>query len=546
MKIATPFSHPFISLFFLVFFIIISEIATVGNGQNLGGIKRSHFPDDFLFGVSTSAYQIEGAILEDGKSPSDWDVFVHKTGTKNTDTGDIADDHYHRYLEDISLIHSLGVDAYRFSISWSRILPNGTYGGANSAGIKFYNSIIDNLLSRGIKPFVTIHHGDLPIVLQNRYGGWLSHLIQEDFVHYAETCFKYFGDRVKNWITINELNLVTKMGFETGVYPPGRCSPPFGNCRVGNSYTEPLIAMHNMLLSHARASKLYHDKYQPKQGGIIGIVANVFMFEPFSESDEDVEAASLALVFHAAWTFDPAVFGDYPEEMRHHRWNELPRFTEEEKQILKDSADFIGLNHYGTFYAKACNSSTNCDCTDSGCFWRDPSLSSLFTITTEKDGVLIGDPTGMMSCYVVPRGIGELVDYMKNRYHNKLIFITENGYAQLQQPDQIDEDLKNDVKRIEYHKAYLQSLAGAMRNGANVGGYFMWTLMDDYEWAIGYSLKYGLYSVDRTTLERRPRASANWYRDFLKKTKQRTRTSSSFKGRSKLLLKPETAQPKYE
>ncbi|XP_027063783.1 beta-glucosidase 18 [Coffea arabica] len=485
--------------------------------EELEDVKRSHFPGGFLFGVATSSYQIEGAILEDGKGLSDWDVFVHKNGNvENGDTGDIATDHYHHYMEDIEMIHSLGVDAYRFSISWPRILPNGKLGDVNAAGIMFYNSIIDNLLVRGIRPFVTIHHGDLPQVLHDRYGGWLSPLIQDDFVHFAETCFKNFGDRVRYWVTINEANLVSEFAYEMGIFPPGHCSPPFGNCSKGNSDTEPLTAMHNMLLAHAKASKLYREQFQPKQGGVIGIVVNAFMYEPLTDDERDKEAANRALAFNVAWNLDPPVFGDYPPEMRRYLRNELPKFTSEERLLIRDSIDFLGLNHYGTLYAKDCTRSS-CACSGSACVaGGDRAIRGFVSTTEERDGVLIGEPTGLPICYVVPRGMEELVDYIKNRYHNKPIFITENGYSPPQQEDQLDDLL--DDKRIEYHKAYLASLARAMRSGADVRGYFIWTLMDDFEWTLGYGVKFGLCSVDRTTLNREPRSSAEWYRNFLRKS----------------------------
>ncbi|CDP05535.1 unnamed protein product [Coffea canephora] len=512
---------------FLLFILLISANPCVraynqgGNGiaEEFEDVKRSDFPAGFLFGASTSSYQIEGAILEDGKSFSDWDVFVRKIGNiKNGDTGDIATDHYHRYMEDIEIIHSLGMDAYRFSISWPRILPNGKSGGVNAAGIMFYNSIIDNLLLRGIQPFVTIYHWDMPQVLSDKYGGWLSPLIQDDFLHFAETCFKNFGDRVRYWVTINEPNTVAEFAFERGVSPPGHCSPPFGNCSAGNSDTEPLIAMHNMLLAHAKAFKLYREQFlasQPKQGGVIGIVLHSFMFEPLTDDEHNKEAADRALAFNLAWALDPLVFGDYPPEMRRYHGNELPKFTSEERLLIRDSIDFIGLNHYSTLYAKDCIHSS-CSCSGSACLpGGDRAIRGFVSTSAENGGVLIGEPTGMPRFSVVPRGMEEIVDYAVNRYNNKPIFITENGYSSPLQQDQLD-DLQHDVKRIEFHQAYLASLARAMRNGADVRGYFVWTLMDNFEWSFGYDVKFGLYSVDRATLNRNPRSSAKWYRNFLR------------------------------
>nr|XP_043627485.1 beta-glucosidase 18-like [Erigeron canadensis] len=477
-------------------------------------IKRSDFPKDFLFGVSTSAYQIEGAYREDGKSLNNWDVFSRTPGSiRNGDDGYIANDHYHRYLKDIEIIQSLGVDAYRFSLSWARILPRGRFGEVNSYGIMFYNKILDELELRGIKPFVTIYHHDFPQELQDRYGSWLSPLMQEDYVHYAETCFKNFGDRVKHWVTINEPNLFTQMAYQNGRYPPARCSQPFGNCAAGNSDTEPITVMHNMLLAHGKAVNVYRRKYQHEQGGSVGIVLDCYMYEPLTNNDLDQEAANRGLAFSIGWALDPLIFGDYPTEMRQYLGNQLPRFSIAESTFMKNSVDFIGVNHYSTLYAKDCIYSS---CSETA----NRPIRGFVDALYERDGVPIGDPTGIQSLPVVPRGIGEVVDYLKKRYDNKPMFVTENGYSD---PAQVQaQDIFQDVKRIEFHKMYLSSLAGAIRDGANVRGYFVWTLMDDFEWIIGYNCRFGLYYIDRKTLDRVPKLSARWYQDFLINNTQRS------------------------
>ncbi|XP_071905309.1 beta-glucosidase 18-like [Coffea arabica] len=521
MKITASITYYYFFCFLLVILLISAKaIAEEGNGnaEQPAEVKKSDFPDGFLFGVSTSSYQIEGAILDDDKSLSNWDVFVRKRGSVNNgDTADIAADHYHRYLEDIEIIHSLGVDAYRFSISWARILPRGKLGDVNPAGIMFYNKIIDNLLIRGIKPFVTIHHYDFPQELLDRYGGWLSPFMQDDYVHFAETCFKYFGDRVRYWITMNEANLLSELAYEKGIYPPGRCSPPFGNCSAGNSDIEPLIAMHNMLLAHSKAVKLYREQFQHKQGGMMGVAVSAMMYEPLSDDELDKEAANRALAFSLAWGLDPLVYGDYPPEMRRYHGKELPTFTSEEKQLLSNSTDFIGLNHYATVYAKDCIYS-NCMCSNTTCLpGENRAIKGFVSTITERDGVPIGEPTGMFQTFIVPRGIKEIVDYAKKRYPDKPVFIVENGYCPPWEHGEVD-DLQHDTKRVEYHKAYIASLAQAIRDGADVRGYFIWTLMDAFEWSSGYDLKFGLYSLDRVTLNRIPRLSAKWYRDFLRKT----------------------------
>ncbi|XP_023535085.1 beta-glucosidase 18-like [Cucurbita pepo subsp. pepo] len=484
-------------------------------------IKRSDFPDHFLFGTATSSYQIEGAFLEDGRGTSNWDAFSHIPGKiKNNDTGDVADDHYHRFLEDIELMHSMGMNAYRFSISWTRILPRGRFGKINRRGISFYNKVIDRLLLRGIEPFVTIHHHDLPDELDKRYGSWMSSQMQEDFVYFARICFEEFGDRVKHWMTINEPNLVVLMAYIKGVYPPAHCSPPFGNCSVGNSDIEPLIVMHNMLLAHAKAVRLYRTHFQGKQGGSIGLVAFGHMYEPFTDNEFDRQAADRALIFNFAWVYDPIVYGDYPKEMQAILGSQLPRFSKAEKKVLKGSLDYIYVNHYTTLYTKDCLHSI---CSDDA----NRPIKGFLDTTGYRDGVSIGDPTGVDRFFVVPRGLEKIINYIKQRYPDKPIFVTENGYSAPLGDSNNVEDMVNDTKRVNYHKNYLASLAKAMRNGADVRGYFAWSLMDNFEWADGYGTRFGLLYVDRQTLERRPKRSAQWFASFLGGHPQAVAKSSS-------------------
>lgn len=261
---------------------------------------------------------------------------------------------------------------------------------------------------------------------------------------------------------------------------------------------------------------------QSEQGGIIGILAHAYMFEPLTNNEHDKEAASRAVAYNVGWILDPLVFGDYPPEMRHYLGNELPTFTPEETELIKDSIDFVGMNHYGTLYVKDClqrpltsvatsSSSSVLHSHDSRCSKAaDSAIRGFLEPTPLRDGVLIGEPTGKEDFFVVPRGMEGIVDYAKKRY-NKPIFILENGYSF---PPKTD-DLEHDIERIDYHQEYLAFLARAMRNGADVRGYFIWSLMDNFEWAEGYSKKFGLYSINPGTLDRVPRASAKWYKDFL-------------------------------
>lgn len=473
-------------------------------------LHRSQFPNSFLFGTSTSSFQVEGAYREGNKSLSNWDVFTHTSDTiKDGSNADVADDHYHQYTDDIELMDSLGVNAYRFSIAWTRILPNGRFGDVNSAGIDFYNELIDALLLKGIQPFVTLNHYDIPQELEDRYNSWLSPQIQEDFAYFADVCFEAFGDRVKYWTTFNEPNVLVKFGYITGTYPPSHCSYPTGNCQVGNSEIEPYIAGHNIILSHAAAANVYKKKYKAKQGGMIGIVLSTPGFEPLRDIPADRWAVRRAQAFYLSWYTDPLIYGEYPPEMREVVGSRLPVFTLEEMNNLNGSLDFIGLNHYTTLYVK--------DCMLSSCSSIDTTLGDAMVYTTgERDGNLIGDATAMDAFYVVPRGIEKAIMYYKNRYNNFPMIITENGYPQ---GNGTMEDLINDIGRINYLQAYLSYVARAIRKGADVRGYFIWSLLDNFEWLYGYTLRFGLNYVNYTSLERTPKLSASWYKQFLAKGK---------------------------
>uniref|UniRef100_A0A0D9W752 beta-glucosidase n=1 Tax=Leersia perrieri TaxID=77586 RepID=A0A0D9W752_9ORYZ len=463
--------------------VVATSLAVLTPGaRGLG--RDDDFPPGFLFGAATSAYQIEGAYLDDNKGLNNWDVFTHTQAGRISDggNGDVADDHYHRYTEDVEILHNLGVNSYRFSISWARILPRGRLGDVNPAGIAFYNRLIDALLQKGIEPFVTLNHFDIPQELETRYRGWLGAGIREEFVYYSDVCFKAFGDRVRSWTTFNEPNLYTRFQYMLGVYPPNRCSPPFGSCSGGDSRREPYVAAHNILLSHAAAVRNYHTNYQAKQGGKIGMVIAM------------------------KWFLDPIFFGDYPRVMKEMISSNLPKFTPEEKKLLQtNKMDFIGINQYTSIYAK--------DCIYSPCALNTYEGNALVYTTGVRNGKKIGRPTAFSSYFVVPQGIESAVMYVNDRYKDTPIFITENGYSQHSNTNM--EDLINDVERVNYMQCYLKYLSSAVRKGANVRGYFAWSLVDNFEWIFGYTVRFGLYHVDFDTQERIPRASAKWYRDFL-------------------------------
>ncbi|OIT35496.1 cyanogenic beta-glucosidase [Nicotiana attenuata] len=266
--------------------------------------NRSCFPPDFIFGTASSAYQYEGAANEGGRGPSIWDTYTHQHPERIRDlsNGDVAVDFYHRYKEDIKLMKYEGFDAFRFSISWSRVLPYGKLSmGVNKEGIAFYNDLINELLANGIEPVVTLFHWDTPQALEDEYLGFLNYKIVEDFRDYAEVCFKEFGDRVKLWSTINEPWSFAFAGYDLGLFAPGRCSVLTNTCVSGNSATEPYVVAHNLLLAHAAATKLYIHQYKKSQKGEIGIVLVSNWFEPYSKSEEDAEAAQRALDFMFGW-----------------------------------------------------------------------------------------------------------------------------------------------------------------------------------------------------------------------------------------------------
>ncbi|KAG2265529.1 hypothetical protein Bca52824_072608 [Brassica carinata] len=464
-------------------------------------ISRGNFPKGFVFGTASSAFQYEGAVKEDGRGPTIWDTFSHTFG-KITDfsNADVAVDQYHRYEEDVQLMKNLGMDAYRFSISWARIFPNGV-GQINEAGI-------NQQTHRWIEPYVTLYHWDLPQV-----SGHINYVFfgSNDFAAYAEVCFQRFGDRVKHWITFNEPQTFSIHGYAIGLQAPGRCSILFKlTCRSGNSSTEPYIVGHNVILSHATVSDIYRKKYKAKQGGSLGLAFNVAWFEPESNKTEDIEAAQRAQDFQLGWFLDPLMFGDYPSSMRSRVGSRLPVFTGSQSVLVKGSLDFVGINHYTTYYAR--NNATNLMGTV-----LDGAFSDSGTVTQRKKNAHFANSLWL---YIVPRGMRSVMNYVKHRYGNLRVFITENG---MDDPNNIlipREEALKDGKRIRYHHDYLSNLQAAIKeDGCNVKGYFAWSLLDNWEWAAGYSSRFGLYFVDyRDNLKRYPKDSVHWFTSFLNST----------------------------
>ncbi|RVX20726.1 Beta-glucosidase 11 [Vitis vinifera] len=448
---------------------------------------RDDFPDDFIFGAGTSAYQVEGAANQDGRSPSTWDAFVTCWGTHGA-SGDIACDQYHKYKEDVKLMVETGLDAYRFSISWSRLIPNGR-GPVNPKGLAYYNNLINELISHGIQPHVTLFHVDLPQVLEDEYEGWLSRRIVKDFTEFADVCFREYGDRVSHWTTLNEGNVFALAGYDSGILPPQRCSPPFGyrSCTKGNSSFEPYIAGHHLLLAHASAARLYKKKYQAKQHGFIGINVFAYWFAPLTNTTEDITATQRAKDFYLGC-----------EEERRHR---IPAFTTPESKQVKGSFDFIAINHYFATYIKDNPEKLKIDQRD---FALDVGTDMIFK---PQNDVPVGEFP------LTTWGLQGVLEYLKQVYGNPPIYIHENG-MQTQRNTSL-----NDTSRVKYMEAYIEVVLDAIRNGSNTRGYFTWSFLDVLELIDGYGSCFGLYYVDLDDpdLRRYPKLSAHWYSSFLKR-----------------------------
>ncbi|XP_011624566.1 beta-glucosidase 24 [Amborella trichopoda] len=473
--------------------------------------ERSEFPPDFAFGVSTSAYQVEGAVKEGGRGPSIWDTYTHDFPEKVDDrsNGDIAADSYHLYKEDVRMIREVGLNAYRFSLSWSRILPRGNLRGVNKEGIKYYNNLINELIHQGIKPFVTLFHWDAPQALEDEYGGFLSSKIVDDFLDYCDICFREFGDRVKYWITINEPMTFSTKGYDHGNNAPGRCSTDVKRCGEGNSSTEPYQVAHNLLLAHATAVKLYRNQYKEEQNGMIGIAPSCDWFMPLTNSTDDEEAALRELDFRLGWILDPLTRGDYPPIMREYIGERLPRFTKEESEILRGSYDFLGINYYTAQYAAHIP-------------YVGPSVpksqsqDSRVSLSVVRNGIPIGPKAASSWLYVYPEGIKELLLHVKKKYNDPIIYITENGVDEHDMKMDPFLQCLNDTMRVDYHRQHISFLLEALREGVKLKGYFMWSLMDNFEWENGYTVRFGIYYVDfMDNAKRYPKSSAHWIAGFL-------------------------------
>ncbi|KAG5051898.1 hypothetical protein JHK87_004096 [Glycine soja] len=442
--------------------------------------------------TSLKMLKVEGAANKDGRTPSIWDTFAY-AGYAHGENGDVACDGYHKYKEDVQLMLETGLDAYRFSISWSRLLPNGR-GPVNPKGLQYYNNLINELISNGIQPHATLHNFDLPQVLEDEYGGWISRDIIKDFTYYAEVCFREFGDRVLYWTTVNEPNVFALGGYDQGNSPPRRCSPPFcaTNDTMGNSTYEPYLAVHHILLSHSSAARLYWRKYRDKQHGFVGISIYTFGIFPQTNTEKDRVASQRARDFFVGWIMEPLQYGDYPISMKTNAGERIPAFTNHESKQVKGSFDFIGVIHY-----------TNLNVSDNS----DALKNQLRDFTADMAANIC-----MYFYLITPWGLRQELNKFKLLYGNPPIFIHENG-----QRTASNSSLQ-DVTRVKYLHGYIGSVLDALRDGSNIKGYFAWSFLDLFELLDGYKSSFGLYYVDRDDpeLKRYPKLSAKWYNRFLK------------------------------
>ncbi|HUQ98254.1 MAG TPA: GH1 family beta-glucosidase [Gemmatimonadaceae bacterium] len=439
------------------------------------------FPEDFLWGTATSAYQIEGSPTADGAGRSIWHRFSHTPDNTWLDqTGDIACDHYRRYEDDVALMHELGTNAYRFSIAWARVFPEGT-GRVNKKGLDFYSRLVDELLKKGIKPNCTLFHWDLPEALDDR-GGWLNRHIADWFADYAETMFDALGDRVEMWSTLNEPWVVTDGGYLTGVLAPGH----------SNMFEAP-VATHNLMRSHGLAVERFRAGKAAKKGKI-GIAINLAPKYPASESAEDVDAARREDIYMNRQYLDPIFFGHYPKEMPEIFGEAWPEWSDDDMRLIRQKIDFLGINYYTRNVSR---------------YYRDvhplrsKDIPRPHNITTE---------TGWE---VFPEALTKILVWVTERYGKLPIYITENGAAFYDPPAPIDGRIE-DPLRVEYYRQHLRAAHDAMRKGVDLRGYFAWSLLDNYEWALGYSKRFGIVHVNYATQQRTIKASGRYYSEVIR------------------------------
>lgn len=453
-------------------------------------VHRSDFPDGFLWGAATAAYQIEGAVAEDGRAASIWDTFAHTPGkTLDGDTGDVAVDHYHRHAEDVAILADLGVNAYRFSVSWSRILPDGT-GTVNEAGIRFYRELCTELRSAGIAPFATLYHWDLPQSLQDR-GGWLNPDSVGWFARYATTTIEAIGDLLSGVATLNEPWCSAFLGHSAGEHAPGLTDP-------GASF---VVAHHLMLAHHAAIAAM--RSMEARHDLSMGIVLNLIPAWPASDSPLDRDVADSVDAINNRLFLDALVHGTYPDKvLSYHR--DLGVDDRIDPGALADAVvpiDMLGVNYYNINR------------------FEHRQGSKLGAWPGIQDVDIVGPPGELteMGWGVEPEGLTWILRRTHAEYGPLPLMVMENGAAY---PDEVDSDGSvHDVRRTRYLEAHIAAVADAIEAGVDVDGYFVWSLLDNFEWSHGYSKRFGIVRVDYDTLSRTIKDSGLWYREFLSNTR---------------------------
>ncbi len=448
------------------------------------------FPEGFLWGVATSSYQIEGAVDEDGRGPSIWDTFSHTPGkVLHGHTGDVACDHYHRWPEDLELLKQLGVKAYRFSFAWPRLIPAGT-GTREPRGFAFYDKLIDGLLEAGIEPVATLYHWDLPQALQDG-GGWPSRSILEPFEGYARALGEHFGDRVKRWSPINEPWVVSWLGYGIGVHAPGI---------VDN--TQAIAAAHHTVAAHNRAARALHEVVPH---ALVGPVLNQAHAAVDDINDPfQMRTAAVQDMNQNSFWMQALLTGEYPE-LAYEIYGDRLTSVIQPGDLDVQPMEWLGINFYHNFrigHQVPADHPT-----------RNSVIDTL--MGTASEGAPVG-PTTDMGWPITPQGIGDLLMRWTREYPGLVpqMFITENGVAY---DDGVSDDGRvHDQRRIDYLRAHISSVGDAIARGANVGGYYEWSLMDNFEWAVGYDKRFGIIHVDYETQKRTLKDSALWYRDVIR------------------------------
>ncbi|XP_050671270.1 myrosinase 1-like [Leptidea sinapis] len=485
----------------LLCFIYITSAAKLKHTNKEFNQNRS-FPADFLFGAATAAFQVEGGWNQGGRGWSMWDYHIETDPTFIFDgtTHEVAADSYNQYKRDVGLLKELGVNVYRFSVSWPRILPLGTPDYVNPEGIAYYNNLIDELLANGITPMITIYHWDLPLRLAE-LGGWLNEDIATWLGDYARVVYQNFGDRVKTWLTINEPFIICSLGHAFGKHAPRIESPSEGFYECGR----------NVLLAHARMYHIYYDEFK-SQGGKVGVILNCDMAFPSTDSQDDAEAAEDYLVFtlgqYAHPIYSPQ--GNYPQRLidrvgnasalEGYKQSRLRPFTPEQINYIRGTSDFFGLNHYSSYYV-----------------YRNDSLKDSFVVPSFEGDLYIGtytDPDwtteSSMWIYGFAPGLYNLLLHIKKEYNDPTIYITENG--------SVDKLGFYDEDKVAYFRGYLNAVLDALEEGVDVRMYTAWSLMDTFEWDYGYLMRMGLYQLDTDDPNRPvfPRKSALVYKEIIR------------------------------